>query len=77
MTRRTGSPTPAPKAFPLVERDDPALHRYASAEAALWGVLPLLVRVVRQQQEAALEAEDGSGLPLQGVAGARVGMGQG
>jgi len=77
VTRRTGSPTPAPKSFPLVERDDPALHRHASAEAALRGALPLLVRAIRQQQEAAAAAEDGSGLPLQGVVRVHAGMEQG
>lgn len=67
MTRQPDSPTREPKPFPLVDRDDPALHRHADVDAALCAALPLLVRVIRQQQEARQGAEDGSHVALQGV----------
>lgn len=70
MTRQPDSPTREPKPFPLVERDDPALHRHADVDAALCAALPLLVRMIRRQMEASQGAEDGSQPPLQGRMGA-------
>lgn len=49
------TPTPrrkprAPKPFALIERDDPALHRYASLDEALCAALPVIVSAIRQGQ---------------------------
>lgn len=77
MTARTDFPTRkprAPKPFRLVERDDAALHTHTSVDAALCAALPLLVRVVRQQQEAGMESDDGFSVRRYGVGTALAGV---
>lgn len=73
MTQQPDSPTGTKRTarpLPLVERDDPALHRHADVDAALCAALPLLVRMIRRQMESSQGAEDGSQPPLQGRTGA-------